>query len=120
MNCRLLFRQLARRARSFALPNAGNNRPARIAMIAMTTKSSISVNARRPKHRCDVRERMTMRNFQFGYLTAASTVWQMVSPNGLVHGTARSRRSADSHVRAVIGQNLGKHADKAVRAPPAR
>src|SRR5437773_11613754 len=32
----------------------------------------------------------------------------------------RSRRSVDNHVRAVIGQNLGKYADKAVRAPPSK
>src|SRR5437016_6560166 len=30
------------------------------------------------------------------------------------------KKERDSHVRAVVGQNLGEHADKAVRAPPAR
>lgn len=30
----------------FALPNAGNNMPANIAMIAITTSSSINVNAK--------------------------------------------------------------------------
>ena len=34
-----------RNALSLAAPNAGNNRAARMAMMAMTTRSSISVNA---------------------------------------------------------------------------
>jgi len=38
----------------------------------------------------------------------------------IAHRGKQSRRSADSHVRVVIGQNFGKHADKAVRAPPAK
>src|SRR5215472_8095614 len=39
--------QLVRLAFSFALANAGSSRAARIAMMAMTTRSSISVNAPR-------------------------------------------------------------------------
>jgi len=36
-------------ALSFALLNAGSNMAARIAMMAMTTRSSIKVNAARPR-----------------------------------------------------------------------
>src|SRR5437867_217297 len=43
---RLLLTQAVRLAFSFALAKAGNNNPARIAMMAMTTRSSIKVNAR--------------------------------------------------------------------------
>jgi hypothetical protein len=39
-----LFTQEILRAASFALASAGNNNPASIAMIAITTRSSISVN----------------------------------------------------------------------------
>src|SRR6478736_6623850 len=44
-NCRRLFRHWMRRAFSLALANAGNNIAARIAMIAITTSNSMSVNA---------------------------------------------------------------------------
>src|SRR4030095_9627752 len=44
-SCRRLFVQLTRKARFLALLNAGNNMPARIAMMAMTTSSSIKVKA---------------------------------------------------------------------------
>ena len=53
-------------------------------MIAMTTSSSISVNARRPKHRCDIRVHMAMRNFQMAYSTYPNAVWQMVLQFGMV------------------------------------
>src|ERR1700693_5577810 len=46
-SCRRLETHLARRPRSAALASAGNSIEARMAMIAMTTKSSINVNARR-------------------------------------------------------------------------
>ena len=42
----MLLLQAARLARSFALARAGKSIAARMAMIAMTTKSSISVKAR--------------------------------------------------------------------------
>jgi len=42
-NCFRLFWQLARRAASRARARAGSNMAAKIPMIAMTTKSSISV-----------------------------------------------------------------------------
>src|SRR5882724_12944813 len=42
--CFVLLRQLAARALSLALLNAGNNIAARMAMMAMTTSSSINVN----------------------------------------------------------------------------
>ena len=42
--CLQLFRQADWPALAFALANAGNNRLARIAMMAITTSSSISVN----------------------------------------------------------------------------
>src|SRR5438132_14096701 len=42
---RMLFTQDTPRADSFPWPSAGSNRPARIAMMAITTSSSISVNA---------------------------------------------------------------------------
>src|SRR5882724_2986316 len=42
---RLLLTQAVRLAFSFALAKAGNNNPARIAMMAMTTRSSIKVKA---------------------------------------------------------------------------
>src|SRR6185295_20163548 len=45
MNCRTLLLQLARLARSFALARAGRSSAARIAMMAMTTSNSTSVNA---------------------------------------------------------------------------
>src|SRR2546421_11723015 len=44
-NCLRLLVQLAKLACFFALANAGKSIPARIAIIAMTTSSSISVNA---------------------------------------------------------------------------
>src|SRR5262245_32294554 len=53
--CRKLFRQLTRRPFSFALAKAGNNIAARIAMIAMTTSNSISVNAVAPRRRFSIK-----------------------------------------------------------------
>src|SRR5437870_6618038 len=44
-SCLRLFRQATDGPRALALPNADKSKPARIAMIAMTTKSSISVKA---------------------------------------------------------------------------
>src|SRR6185295_132138 len=44
--CRKLLRQMVVLARDLAAPTAGNRRLARIAMIAMTNKSSRSVKAR--------------------------------------------------------------------------
>ncbi len=46
LNCRMLFWQAERRARSLAPDNAGSSSAARMAMIATTTSNSISVNAR--------------------------------------------------------------------------
>src|SRR5947207_5020271 len=46
MNWRILLRQAARRACSLALLNAGNNSEARMAIMAMTTSSSMSVKPR--------------------------------------------------------------------------
>src|SRR5436190_1723164 len=45
VDCLRLFMQLVRLARSFALASAGSSIAARIAMMAMTTSSSMSVNA---------------------------------------------------------------------------
>src|SRR5437867_1162330 len=45
---RILLTQTAFSAANCALDNAGNNRLARIVITAMTTKSSIKVNAARP------------------------------------------------------------------------
>jgi hypothetical protein len=42
-NCRTLFRQYIARPLSLARPSTGNNRAARIAMMAITTNSSIKV-----------------------------------------------------------------------------
>src|SRR3990172_401255 len=47
VHCRRLFKQLIRRERSFALLSAGRSRPARMAMMAMTTNNSINVKATR-------------------------------------------------------------------------
>jgi hypothetical protein len=44
-NCFILFRQAVRLAFSLALARAGNNIAASMAIIAMTTKSSIKVKA---------------------------------------------------------------------------
>jgi len=44
-NCRLLFRQAIEVPAALALANAGRSNAARMAMIAITTSSSISVNA---------------------------------------------------------------------------
>src|SRR2546427_2976713 len=44
-NCLRLFTQAMDCALCFALLSAGNSRPARMAMMAMTTRSSMSVNA---------------------------------------------------------------------------
>ena len=44
-NCRMLFKQAAPCALFLALARAGSSSAARIAMIAMTTSNSISVNA---------------------------------------------------------------------------
>src|SRR5436309_1377720 len=44
-SCLLLFTHAVRLAFSFAFARAGRSRPARMAMIAMTTSSSIRVNA---------------------------------------------------------------------------
>src|SRR6267154_1603254 len=46
-NCFSLFVDLARLAASRTFWTAGSSRPIRIAMMAITTNSSISVNARR-------------------------------------------------------------------------
>ena len=43
--CRTLFKHAIACPRAFALPTVGKRRAARIAMMAMTTKSSMSVNA---------------------------------------------------------------------------
>ena len=43
---RMLFAQAMRLPVSFALPSAGRSIPARIAMMAMTTSNSMSVNPR--------------------------------------------------------------------------
>jgi len=43
-HCLMLLTHSMRRAFSFARDKAGNNRPARIAMTAMTINNSISVN----------------------------------------------------------------------------
>jgi hypothetical protein len=47
-NCRSLFRHDARQALDFAAASAGNNNAAKMAMIAITTNSSINVKARTP------------------------------------------------------------------------
>ena len=44
-SCFVLFKQLVACALAFARVNAGNNIAARIAMMAMTTSSSMSVKA---------------------------------------------------------------------------
>src|ERR1039457_463681 len=44
--CRKLFMQFVRRAAAFARDKAGNNNAARMAITAMTTSSSIKVNAK--------------------------------------------------------------------------
>src|ERR1043166_6820855 len=44
-SCLLLFTQAVRLAFSFAFARAGSSRPARMAMMAITTRSSIGVNA---------------------------------------------------------------------------
>ena len=46
-NCRRLFRHAVPWAAAFALESAGMSMPAKMAMMAMTTSSSMSVNARR-------------------------------------------------------------------------
>ena len=45
--CRRLFVQVVRAALSLALAKAGNNMAAKMAMMAMTTSNSMSVNAGR-------------------------------------------------------------------------
>src|SRR5207302_11024523 len=59
VNNRICYTLLVHHARlpcSFALDSAGNNNPARIAMMAMTTNSSIRVNARQRVFRRSMRE----------------------------------------------------------------
>src|SRR5439155_13289139 len=46
-SCLLLFITYTPAALAFALDSAGSSKPARIAMMAMTTRSSMSVNAHR-------------------------------------------------------------------------
>ena len=46
VSCLTLLRQVMRLARSLALASAGNNKAARMAMIAMTTSSSMRVKPR--------------------------------------------------------------------------
>src|SRR6266542_3079141 len=58
-NCRKLERQALCRAFSRACANTGNRIAARIAMIAITTRSSIRVKPAR----ADLRDRMDMRSF---------------------------------------------------------
>ena len=50
VSCFRLLVQPIMRAFSFALESAGNNIPARIAMMAMTTSNSINVNALQCPH----------------------------------------------------------------------
>ena len=45
LSCRMLLMDCVALALAFALPSAGRSIPARTAMIAMTTSSSMSVNA---------------------------------------------------------------------------
>jgi hypothetical protein len=45
-NCRRLLEQAAARPASFARIKAGNNRAARMVIMAITTSNSIRVNAR--------------------------------------------------------------------------
>src|SRR4051794_19929281 len=53
--CFMLFMHLARAAASRTFWTAGSRRPIRMAMIAITTNSSISVNAARERReRCDI------------------------------------------------------------------
>jgi hypothetical protein len=46
MTCRVLFMHVVRSAFCFALAKAGSSMAARMAIIAITTSSSIKVNAR--------------------------------------------------------------------------
>src|SRR5258708_20457860 len=62
--CRRLPTHLTRRACDFALANPGNNIAAKIAMMAMTTRSSISVNPERRKY--------------------SFSVWAALSPDGFI------------------------------------
>ena len=50
-NCFMLLLQLMRAAASRTFCTAGKSRPTRIAIIAMTTSSSINVNALRPREK---------------------------------------------------------------------
>src|SRR2546426_8347925 len=95
MICRMLLRSAVSKARSLALPNAGRMRPARIAMMAITTRSSIRVNAAaRVKSR--------------GFILCAEDNERQLSVN---RGATKEllRRSRKSGARRVITFKLKRH-----------
>src|SRR3954465_625006 len=66
-NCFKLLTHEIRLAASLALLNAGKSIPARMAMIAITTKSSISVNAERFTCACCLKSECKFIIRSFGY-----------------------------------------------------
>src|SRR5437016_2023743 len=54
VSCFVLLKQAMLSAFAFALASAGSSSPARIAIMAITTSSSMSVKARRPHGRPDL------------------------------------------------------------------
>src|SRR5439155_20650222 len=75
--------------RSFALDIAGNNNPARIAMMAMTTNSSIKVNAQQRVFRRSMRERQRR-----AFIVRPRGSHALI-PHGQPEVTAKIREKAD-------------------------
>jgi len=102
--------QAASLALSFAEFNAGNSNDARIAMIAMTTNSSISVNLPDGGRQSDLRLQRTIAGEWFGAVLSRQPIVVRFSPctESLVFGMAVSavKQEALSHIRAFFVQSL--------------
>src|SRR5438477_1050150 len=104
----MLFTQLMPDAFSLALASAGNNKPARMAMMAMTTSSSISVKAnavaRWPGRRTQVRLESGIKNLSCGRLLgyvrkiADSLRSVNVLPDGEMGTFIKMRRYGGAHL----------------------
>src|SRR5437773_2435813 len=100
-HCLSLLRQLIRLAESFAFASAGSNKPARMAIIAMTTRSSMSVKPPfEPRHvtssfRLSIRILLLMNH----YRSAINTIAQ----GGSVSDRCLAARCCDIRQRDPIG-----------------
>ena len=83
MTCRMLFKSVMSKAWSFARLKAGNNSPARMAMIAMTTNSSIKVKA------MALRASKRLLGFMINQHSGASRYVNVAPPGSWVRNTSK-------------------------------